>query len=129
MKGFDGEISTSVEKIERTLFGEYPFAHALLLEQGDDVLGMALFHYRYSSFRGEPSLWLDDLLVVSNERSKGYGRELMLAVKAVAEESQASHIAWTASPHNIRAHQFYQKLGADVERMDGQRPYFRWDCV
>lgn len=63
MKGFSGEISTTVEKIERTLFGDYPFAHALLLEQGSEVLGFALFHYRYSSFSGEPSMWLDDLLV------------------------------------------------------------------
>ncbi len=64
MKGFDGEISTTKEKIERTLFGEYPFAQALLLEADGKVLGFALFHYRYSSFRGEPSIWLDDLLVV-----------------------------------------------------------------
>ncbi|MBE3959253.1 GNAT family N-acetyltransferase, partial [Vibrio parahaemolyticus] len=68
MKGFDGEISTTKEKIERTLFGDYPFAHALLLEVDGEVQGFALFHYRYSSFRGEPSIWLDDLLVVSKHR-------------------------------------------------------------
>lgn len=128
MKGFDGEISTTVEKIERTLFGEHPFAHALLLEQNSDVLGFALFHYRYSSFSGEPSIWLDDLLVIGKQRSKGYGRELMLALKSQAESSSASHIAWTASPHNKLAHDFYKRLGAEVERMDGQRPYFRWTC-
>ncbi len=53
MKGFDGETSTTKEKIERTLFGDYPFAHALLLEVDGEVQGFALFHYRYSSFRGE----------------------------------------------------------------------------
>jgi hypothetical protein len=70
MKGFSGEISTTVEKIERTLFGDYPFEHALLLEQDNEVLGFALFHYRYSSFSGEPSIWLDDLLVAENQKSK-----------------------------------------------------------
>ncbi|MGY3571778.1 N-acetyltransferase family protein [Vibrio paucivorans] len=127
MKGFDGEISTSTEKIERTLFGEHPFAHALLLEAGGEVLGFALFHYRYSSFSGDPSIWLDDLLVVGESRSKGYGSELMHALKAQAKQSLASHISWTASPHNTRVHEFYKKLGADVERMDGLRPYFRWE--
>ncbi|MEK2401541.1 GNAT family N-acetyltransferase [Vibrio parahaemolyticus] len=126
MKGFDGEISTTKEKIELTLFGDYPFAHALLLEVNGEVQGFALFHYRYSSFRGEPSIWLDDLLVVSNHRSKGYGAELMHALKTEARESLTSHISWTASPHNTKAHEFYKKLGAEVERMDGQRPYFRW---
>ncbi|EKO3608730.1 GNAT family N-acetyltransferase, partial [Vibrio metschnikovii] len=37
MKGFNGEISTTKEKIERTLFGDYPFAHALLLEVDGEV--------------------------------------------------------------------------------------------
>ncbi|NOH97801.1 GNAT family N-acetyltransferase [Vibrio sp. 99-70-13A1] len=126
MKGFDGEISTTKQKIERTLFGDYPFAHALLLEVDGEAQGFALFHYRYSSFRGEPSIWLDDLLVVGKSRSKGYGAELMHALKMIAEESLTSHISWTASPYNTRAHEFYKKLGAEVERMDGQRPYFRW---
>ncbi|TFH88942.1 GNAT family N-acetyltransferase [Vibrio ouci] len=126
MKGFDGEISTTIEKIERTLFGDYPFAHALLLEVDGEVQGFALFHYRYSSFRGEPSIWLDDLLVVGKYRSKGCGAELMHALKTVAQKSLISHISWTASPHNTKAHEFYKKLGAEVERMDGQRPYFRW---
>ncbi|MFH0215911.1 GNAT family N-acetyltransferase [Vibrio alginolyticus] len=126
MKGFDGEISTTKEKIERTLFGDYPFAHALLLEVDGEVQGFALFHYRYSSFRGEPSIWLDDLLVVGKHRSKGYGAELMYALKTEAQKSLTSHISWTASPYNTKAHEFYKRLGAEVERMDGQRPYFRW---
>ncbi|HCH1530838.1 TPA: GNAT family N-acetyltransferase [Vibrio parahaemolyticus] len=126
MKGFDGEISTTKEKIERTLFGDYPFAHALLLEVDGEVQGFALFHYRYSSFRGEPSIWLDDLLVIGKHRSKGYGAELMHALKTEAQKSLTTHISWTASPHNTKAHEFYKKLGAEVERMDGQRPCFRW---
>ncbi|UXI04237.1 GNAT family N-acetyltransferase [Photobacterium sp. TY1-4] len=129
MKGFSGEISTTVDKIERTLFGDHPFAHALLLELDGGVLGFALYHYRYSSFSGEPSIWLDDLLVIGEQRSKGYGRELMQALKAKAELALVSHIAWTASPHNKKAHEFYKRLGAEVDRMDGQRPYFRWATV
>lgn len=126
MKGFEGEVSTTIEKIERTLFGDYPFAHALLLELDSEILGFALFHYRYSSFSGEPSIWLDDLLVVGKQRSNGYGSELMHFLKLEAEKSFASHISWTASPYNTKAHEFYKKLGAEIERMDGQRPYFRW---
>ncbi len=108
------------------MFGDYPFAHALLLELDGEVLGFALYHYRYSSFRGEPSIWLDDLLVVGNQRSNGYGRELMRALKIEAEKSFCSHISWTASPLNTKAHEFYKRIGAEVERMDGKRPYFRW---
>lgn len=126
MKGFDGQISTTVEKIQRTLFGESPFAHALLLEVNGEVLGFALFHYRYSSFSGEPSIWLDDLLVDGNSRSKGYGADLMQVLKLEGKKALASHISWTASPYNTKAHKFYTRLGAEIERMEGKRPFFRW---
>ncbi len=126
MKGFDGQISTTVEKIQRTLFGESPFAHALLLEVDGEVLGFALFHYRYSSFSGEPSIWLDDLLVDGNSRSKGYGADLMQVLKLEGKKALASHISWTASPYNTKAHKFYTRLGAEIERMEGKRPFFRW---
>ncbi|MGF1683832.1 N-acetyltransferase family protein [Photobacterium minamisatsumaniensis] len=129
MKAFHGEISTSIEKIERTLFGDNPFAHALLLESNNESYGFALYHYRYSSFSGEPSIWLDDLLVIGGQRSKGYGVELMKALKEQAQKSLVSHISWTASPHNNKAQQFYKRIGAEVERMDGRRPYFRWDII
>ncbi|MCG6398984.1 GNAT family N-acetyltransferase [Vibrio fluvialis] len=129
MKGFDGKISTSIAKIEHTLFGDYPFAHVLLIECKREVVGFALYHYRYSSFSGQPSIWLDDLLIVGQHRSNGYGHALMQALKREAQASLASHIAWTASPHNSRAHEFDTRVGAEIERVDDQRPYFRWSML
>ncbi|WP_104399073.1 GNAT family N-acetyltransferase [Vibrio penaeicida] len=126
MKGFFGEVTTTVNKIESTLFGPQPFAHAILLEVDNRVHGFALYHYRYSSFSGTPSVWLDDLLVVGEYRSKGYGRHILKALFEIAEEHSVSHISWTASPLNKRAHQFYVGLGATIERWEGERPYFHW---
>lgn len=127
MKGFQGEITTNIEKIERTLFGQSPFAHALILESDNKAIGFALYHFRYSSFSGEASIWLDDLLVLGQERSKGCGAVLMKALMAQAQHTSASHISWTASPLNVRVHDFYKKIGAKIDRMDGERPYFRWE--
>ncbi|MDO6706946.1 LysE family translocator [Photobacterium sp. 1_MG-2023] len=59
-------------------------------------------------------------------------QEFVLAAgnpKAQAEIAKVSHIAWTASPNHVKAHDFYKNLGADVERMVGQRPYFRWAAL
>jgi len=127
MKGFQGEITTNIDKIERTLFGQSPFAHALLLESESKAIGFALYHFRYSSFSGEASIWLDDLLVLGKERSRGCGATLMRALMAQAQQVSAAHISWTASPQNLRVHEFYKTIGANIERMDGERPYFRWE--
>lgn len=129
MRGFDGEISTSVAKVEETLFGERPFAHVLLLEVEGNVIGFALYHCRYSSFSGRPSVWLDDLLVIQGHRSEGYGTELMKAVKSEAIKICASHISWTASPLNKRGQIFYLRLGASIDRIEGERPFYRWEVI
>lgn len=127
MRGFNGEVTTSLEKIENTMFGQLPFAYALLIEKDEQVLGFALYHFRYSSFSGRPSIWLDDLLVLSGERSQGFGEKLMSALMCEATYNQASHIEWTASPINTKAHEFYKRIGSKVDRWDGDRPFFRWD--
>ncbi|CCN72808.1 putative Acyl-CoA N-acyltransferase (fragment) [Vibrio nigripulchritudo SFn118] len=93
MRGFEGEITTSVERIQKTFFNPEPFAHAIILELSGEPIGFAIFHYRYSSFSGLPSVWLDDLLVLNTERSKGHGRKVMAFLKELAQEKGGSHIS------------------------------------
>ncbi|EKF9488586.1 N-acetyltransferase family protein [Vibrio cholerae] len=126
MKSFRGEVTTFVEKIERRLFSEHPYAHVLLLEVNGKALGFALFRYKRLSFGNEISIWLDDLFVVEKHRSKGYGRKLMLALKTQAKLSSASYISWTVSAKNTKAQEFYKSLGAEFKQAEGQRPQFRW---
>lgn len=124
MKGFDGEISTDVTAIKNTITSSTPFAAVLLAESNNRVIGFALYHFRYSSFKGQPSIWLDDLLVISSNRSKGVGQELMKALQLEANLINASHIAWTASPNNKRGIDFYIRIGANIDRYEGERPFF-----
>lgn len=68
---FTGVVRTTREKIEATLFGEPRFAHALVAEDAGGPRGFALYYFRYSSFTGQPSLWLDDLDVDADARGRG----------------------------------------------------------
>jgi GNAT superfamily N-acetyltransferase len=123
-RGFDCEVISSREKIERTIFCDNPFANVLLLKDCNDDLGFALYHTRYSSFSGNPSIWLDDLFVNSSNRSLGGGLIMMNALKEQGVEMGASHISWTASIHNTRGASFYNRLGAKVERTEGNLHYY-----
>ena len=123
-RGFDCEVITSLEKIERTMFCDNPFANVLLLKDVDDDLGFALYHTRYSSFSGTPSIWLDDLFVDSSKRSLGGGLVMMNALKEQGVEMGASHISWIACIHNTRGASFYNRLGAEVERTEGNLHYY-----
>ncbi|MGR5159488.1 GNAT family N-acetyltransferase [Vibrio owensii] len=107
--------------IFETLFIEYlsGFSVELDLSVIDQLFALPYFHGFISFVDDKPAGF-------GKHRSKGYGAELMHALKTEAQKSLTTHISWTASPHNTKAHEFYKKLGAEVERMDGQRPYFRW---
>jgi GNAT superfamily N-acetyltransferase len=111
---FVGSVETTEEQIRRHLFGPRPIAFSLLAGSPGQTIGFALYYFRYSSFRGRPSVWLDDLFVHPSSRRQGAGKVLMLRLAEVAEEADCTHIAWVASASNTLGMSFYRRLGAIV---------------
>ncbi|ABW29265.1 GNAT family N-acetyltransferase [Acaryochloris marina] len=123
---YQGTPQTSEAKIQATLFGPHPFAHVLFAEQQNQSIGFALYGFRYSSFAGQPSIWLDDLYIDANYRSQGAGAALMQQLANIASSQNCTHIAWTADARNQRGLQFYHRLGAGIIQQEGQRCYWQW---
>ena len=116
---FAGDLGTTEELIRRHLFGPRPFAFALLAGGPGPAVGFALYYFRYSSFRGRPSVWLDDLYVHPPARRQGAGRLLMGRLAEVAAAADCTHIAWVASASNAIGMGFYRRLGATVVHQAG----------
>lgn len=116
---FTGDLGTSEELIRRHLFGPRPFAFSLLAGDSDQPVGFALYYFRYSSFRGRPSVWLDDLFVYPDDRRRGAGLALMKRLAQVAQAADCTHIAWVASASNAIGMGFYQRIGATVTHQAG----------
>ncbi|WP_299489171.1 GNAT family N-acetyltransferase [Acaryochloris sp. IP29b_bin.137] len=123
---YQGTIQTSEAKIQTTIFGPIPFAYVLFAEQHQQPVGFALYGFRYSSFAGQPSIWLDDLYVETEYRSQGAGAALMQHLAQIAVHHNCTHIAWTADARNHRGLQFYHRLGADVVKREEHRCYWQW---
>ena len=123
---YSGTIQTTVAKIQQTLFGDCPFARVLLVESDGDKIGFALYGFRYSSFVGQASIWLDDLFINPDMRSKGAGSFLMNKLHQIAQTNNCSHLAWTADARNIDGLRFYRRLGAKVIEQKGNRCFFNW---
>jgi GNAT superfamily N-acetyltransferase len=111
---YSGTIQTSESKIRQTIFSTNPFARVLLAENSQGVIGFALYGFRYSSFAGQPSIWLDDLYVEENMRSQGAGTLLMRQLQQIAQENNCTHLAWTADARNTKGLKFYHRLGAKI---------------
>ena len=101
-------------------------ASAVMAEWGGAPAGFALYFYNFSTFKGRPGLYLEDLFVRPAFRRKGIARSLFrwLAKKAVAEE--CGRFEWSVLDWNENAIAFYRQLGAKpldewtVQRLDGE---------
>ena len=122
---FTGVVRTTREKIEATLFSEPRFAHALVAEDAEGAQGFALYYFRYSSFAGQPSLWLDDLYVDAGARSRGVGAALLARLVAIARDHGCTHLGWTAAAANLRGIAFYEREGAVIVSRDDKQVAFR----
>jgi len=120
--GYDfGELETTTERISKALFGVPAFAHALLALAEEGPLGFAFYHYRFSSFKARPNLWLDDLYVDAEVRRSGAGIALMDVLAAEAAMHDCTHIAWSANAKNPSGVPFYTKLNATLVSQNGSR--------
>jgi GNAT superfamily N-acetyltransferase len=101
-------------------------ASAVMAEWDGAPAGFALYFYNFSTFKGRPGLYLEDLFVRPAFRRKGIARSLFrwLAKKAVTEE--CGRFEWSVLDWNENAIAFYRDLGAKpldewtVQRLDGE---------
>ncbi len=77
---FSGVLQVSEDKIRKTLSEIIPFSYVLFAEFSAHEVGFALYGFRYSSFSGQPSIWIDDLYVDEEMRSQGVGTALMAQI-------------------------------------------------
>ena len=70
----------SAERLAAALFGTPPALLGRVAERDGRIVGYALYHPTYSSFRTNPRLWLEDLYVEPAARGSGAGEALLAAL-------------------------------------------------
>jgi GNAT superfamily N-acetyltransferase len=100
--------------LQDALFGVRPPCEAIVGEENGEVVTFALFFHNFSTFLCKKGLYLEDLYVKQNRRGKGYGRQMLVALAALAVERQCGRFEWSVLDWNANAISFYEKMGADV---------------
>ena len=111
-KELEAVIVTQAQ-IERDGFGDRPLFECFVAEVADQVVGMALYYPRYSTWKG-PTFHLEDLIVTEPMKGKGIGTQLYNAFLKHAQELGLERVEWAVLDWNQRAIKFYQKSGASV---------------
>lgn len=106
-------VELTVEELAREGFGEHPLFRILIAETADQIVGMALFYPRFSTWKGR-TIHLEDLIVKESQRGKGIGRLLYSEVMKIAFEEGVRRVEWVVLDWNTPAVEFYKKTGAQV---------------
>jgi GNAT superfamily N-acetyltransferase len=106
-------VLLNVSDIERYGFGSSPLFQCLVAQVEQQVIGMALYYERFSTWKG-PTYHLEDLIVTEAYKGKGIGTQLYTAFIQMAYESGVERIEWNVLDWNTPAVGFYEKSGATV---------------
>jgi GNAT superfamily N-acetyltransferase len=112
--------------LHAALFGDDPVASCHVAEQDGDVVGFALWYRTFSTWTGQPGLWLEDLFVRPEARGSGLGKALLVELAATCAERGWTRFEWWVLDWNEPAQGFYRSLGARPEdewtvwRVDGE---------
>lgn len=106
-------VVVTVADLERDGFGSKPLFHTFIAEVNDETVGMALYYYRYSTWKGK-TIHLEDLIVKEAMRGSGVGFALYKAIMAQGKQDQVRRIEWNVLDWNTPAIDFYVKSGAKV---------------
>jgi GNAT superfamily N-acetyltransferase len=94
-------------------FGENPLFKVFVAEVENDIVGIALFYYRYSTWKGK-TIHLEDLVVKDSMRGTGLGYALYSEIIKQAKKDKVRRIDWNVLDWNTSAIEFYKKSGARV---------------
>ena len=106
-------------------FGPRPRFEIFLAEVERQVVGYAFIFETYSTFRAQPSLYLEDLFVLEEFRGRQVGYSLFKHCAEEAVKRGCGRFEWAVLDWNTHAINFYQRLGAKhlhdwhLYRLDG----------
>jgi GNAT superfamily N-acetyltransferase len=118
--GASHRISSTPEDIRRYGFGESPAFETLIAEVDGEMAGLCLFFASFSTWKGRPGAYIQDLFVEPRFRKLGIGSKLIRRTAAAVRERGGCYLRLSVDTMNFGAHRFYTRLGlihSDSERI------------
>lgn len=97
-------------------FGERPAFEALIAEVDGAFAGMCLSFASFSTWRGQPGIYVQDLYVDATFRGRRIGERLLQAAAARGYARGARHLRLSVDQANLSAQAFYERVGITHSR-------------
>ena len=104
-------VEITVVDLVKDGFSENPKFKVFVAEQENNIIGIALFYERFSTWKGR-TIHLEDLIVTKSKQNIGAGKALYSAVLKHAHDHNFNRVAWEVIDWNTNAIDFYKSTGA-----------------
>ena len=106
-------VVVTAEDLVRDGFSDNPLFECFVAEENNEIIGMALYYYRFSTWKGK-TIHLEDLIVREDKRGTGAGFALYSEIIKKGKAENVRRIEWNVLDWNTPAIDFYEKSGANV---------------
>ena len=73
---------------------------------------MALYFTNYSTWRGAPGIYLEDLFIRPEYRGRGYGKRMLQELAKGTKKIGGQRLEWSVLKWNEPSIKFYKAIGA-----------------
>jgi ribosomal protein S18 acetylase RimI-like enzyme len=109
--GKGAKITSTAADIRKFGFGNQPAFEVLIAEVDGAFAGLCLTFPSFSTWRGEPGIYVQDLYVDEAFRGRRIGEKLLRAVARRAKATGAGYLRLSVDIDNRTAEAFYERLG------------------
>jgi GNAT superfamily N-acetyltransferase len=103
-----GEVSNTLQAMKEDGFGKNPIFGFFVAEVDQEIVGVSLYYYRYSTWKGK-RLYLEDIVVTESMRGQGIGKLLFEATLQFSIDRKCTGMMWQVLEWNEPAINFYKK--------------------
>ena len=108
------KVLITLKELENDGFGPHPLYWVLVVEIENQIVGIAFYYIRYSTWNGK-SLYLEDFVIKDKFRRKGIGSMLFEETIKIAKEINVNCMDWQVLNWNTPAINFYKRYKADLK--------------
>lgn len=105
-------LANTPEKMAKDL--EEKLFDFIVADEGGLIVGMSLYYFRYSTWRGK-RLYMEDIVVTESKRGHGIGKLLFDGTVKIAKEMNCTGMNWQVLDWNTSAVNFYRKYGTSYD--------------
>ncbi len=109
--GSAAKVSSCADDFRRFGFTDSPSFHALIAERDGAAIGMCVYFFSFSTWRGTRGVYLQDIYIAKAERGGGLARRMIAETARQAGAQGAKYLRLSVDAQNTAARRFYEKIG------------------